>query len=743
MYTIYVYDGEHWQHVLSNDDRYTVESATLSESVNAAPVLTFKVYEGHPSLSYLLAAIESPLPATAQPTIMARRDGSTCFEGRIYQHTLDDFTGAHEFTCEGMLARLSDYTVRPYSYAGTVSGYLQYLLVNCEGALNVGNVTVTDPNDYIVRSSEKPVMLWDEIADKCIGSPLGGFLEMRNGYIVDWLVQPSATTTQDMEAGINLTGLNITVQPREMYSGVLAYGAEVGVTNSKGVPLYCNLAWANAYDVPVPSGYTLTSMTLFKDSLVSQIGQRVCIVQYESITQVSNLMDRAVAFLNAQSTTPIIQVGAVDLADAGYNADAIECGSTVQITGATFDASMMCTAISRNLLDPSNTTFEFGSSESISGSGGSGGSGGGGSTTSPHFWHTDVEATSTKAGHTLTGFSPEPLDAILTQVENGYRAIDGGSAWIIRTPPHGNVSYDSSAFHLRANGLTARIVSPSLTTCENTLTLTGVTATLKGANTDTGASASVATDGYNGNVSITATNAVNVSADTNITGNLSATGNISADKTIYANDAHVYIRRASLDTTAANNGISTDSYLYHGWRDKNSRFSGWCGNVAYTDGRIATQLAARRVNGTANLDNSLVLAVNPNGNRTVTVSDAAPWLDALRINTWENVAITNFATAASGWSFVTNECQIQYNEALGALRCRIRLTTSAAQTAGQKTVFTVAAAYRPKTLPASLSSLVSNAQAVQLYTTGGAAVNVSALSANANLYFNGVYFIGA
>lgn len=424
MYTIDVYDGEHWQHVLYSDDRYTVESATLSESVNAASTLTFKVYDGHPSLSYLLAAIESPLPTTAQPTIMARRSGSTVFEGRIYQHALDDLTGAHEFTCEGMLARLSDYTVTPYSYSGTVSGYLDMLLTECEGALAVGNVTVSDPNNYIVRSSEQPVMLWDEIADKCIGSPLGGYLEMRNGYIIDWLAQPSASTaTQDMEAGINLTGLNITVQPREMYSGVLAYGAEVGVTDSKGVPYYWNLSQASAYDVPVPSGYTLSGMTLFKDSLVSQIGQRVCIVHYESITQVSNLMSRAVAFLNAQSTTPTIQVGAVDLADAGYNADAIECGATVQITGATFDASMMCTAISRDLLDPSSTTFEFGAPDNISSSGSSSGAGGNSGTSSAYFWHTDDPRNPGIA--VLSGVSAKPLDDIVNALGMGSRIQSG------------------------------------------------------------------------------------------------------------------------------------------------------------------------------------------------------------------------------------------------------------------------------------------------------------------------------
>lgn len=499
MYTIDVYDGEHWQHVLYSDDRYTVESATLSESVNAASTLTFKVYEGHPSLSYLLAAIESPLPTSAQPTIMARRDGSTVFEGRIFQHVLDDLTGAHEFSCEGMLARLNDYTVSPYSYSGTVSGYLDMLLTECEGALWVGNVTVTDPNNYIVRSSEQPVMLWDEIANKCIGSPLGGYLEMRNGYIVDWLAQPSASTaTQGMEAGINLTGLNVSVQPREMYSGVLAYGAEVGVTDSKGVPLYYNLAFLSASDVP--SGYTLSGMTLFKDSLVDQIGQRVCIMRYESITQVSNLLARAQSFLNAQSTTPIIQVGAVDLADAGYNADAIECGAVVQITGATFDDSMMCTAISRDLLDPASTTFAFGAPDNISSSGSGSGAGGNSSISSPNFWHTSLDDTETDIGRTITGMSTQPLEDVITAVANRQNTVSGGAVWVNSgTFAQWDVYYGN--LEARVNQLLARITDSRVSTSTSQLYMMGGSATLSASTSSNNASVNV--NGNNGSVNVT------------------------------------------------------------------------------------------------------------------------------------------------------------------------------------------------------------------------------------------------
>lgn len=101
-----------------------------------------------------------------------------------------------------------------------------------------------------------------------------------------------------------------------------------------------------------------------------------------------------------------------------------------------------------------------------------------------------------------------------------------------------------------------------------------------------------------------------------------------------------------------------------------------------------------------------------------------------------------FATIASGWSFVTTGCNVQYNAALGAVRVRLQVQTAAAQTAGSKTLFTVKSAYRPKTFPAAVPSITANAQAAQIWTTGGFSPVVAAISAGTSLQFNGVYFIG-
>lgn len=616
MYSIFAYEDYSGYIVLykgsSLPDRYPVEEATLSEALNASPVLTFSIYDGHPALAALLRLIGAPGVYENSPTIVAHNesaDDEKVFSGRIYSHQFDDVTGKHTFVCEGLLSRLNDYPVAPYSYSGTVAGYLQALFDHSEAALTVGNVTVADANDYITRSSETPVNLWDEIADKCIGSSLGGYIEIRNGYIVDWLAAPSASTaTQDIEKGINLLGLDVEEQPRAKFSGVLVYGAEAGWENQYGQKMYYNLYQYHDWESSIPSGYTMGSYILWNDALREEIGDRVEILHYPDITQPLNLMRRAVSFLQNQADVQTIQVSAIDMVDAGYGEgiDNIKCGQVIHITGKTVDADRMVTAITRDLLDPSNTTFEFGGSDSISGSGSTGGSGGGGSTTSPHFWHTALEDSETETGRSITGFSTEPLEDVLTDVANRRSTVSGGAVWLnSATLAQWSMYYGN--LEARLNQASIRVSEAlrptTVTPTTSNLLMMGGSASLGAAGTS--ANASINANGISGSVNISATNAVNVSGDTNITGNASVTGHVTSNELTYtsgggesqlSNPNHNYricvtsagnLRRDS----SADGGKSWTSAGYYA-------NSGIAANVTSTISAIVTQTTAQADNYT-------------------------------------------------------------------------------------------------------------------------------------------------
>ena len=506
MYKIRVTDilGGYTYRVLEpyDQDTYPVVSATLDEAVNAAMTLTFTIPSSHPSLADIKAA-----ETTGGILVEAYRDDVLIFNGRVYKRTTDKMTGMHTFICESMFSRLNDSIVAPYHFAGTPADYFQLLFDNAAMGSYVGTVTVTDPNNYIVRSNEEPSVLWDEIADKCIGSNLGGFIEISaDGSTFSWLAAPSASGTQKIRVAHNLLTCEDDFDVSERFTGVYVYGAELGTENEYGQKQYLDF---NGVDISseLPSGFTQLyhSSIIWKDSLVSQFGMIYKLAHFENVTTQSALISRAVSMLNNQSNITELRISAIDMSDIDGETDALTAGQTVEIVAPDGTISAMCTAISRDLLDPASTTFEFGAPDNISSSGSGAGAGANSGTSSPNFWHTEVTTAGT--AHDLTGFSTLPLDDVLSDVEGRVAEIDGGAVWLNEIPTN------HSGFEVRANNLSARIVSASLPTYENTLTMTGVSATLQGKNAGS-TNASVQVDGYN--------SAVNVTGDLSVTGSITS-----------------------------------------------------------------------------------------------------------------------------------------------------------------------------------------------------------------------------
>ena len=74
----------------------------------------------------------------------------------------------------------------------------------------LGNVTVSDPNNYITRSEENYPNTWEVLKSKLFDSALGGFLCIRyeeDGNYIDYLSEFTLTNTQGIEFGENLLDL--------------------------------------------------------------------------------------------------------------------------------------------------------------------------------------------------------------------------------------------------------------------------------------------------------------------------------------------------------------------------------------------------------------------------------------------------------------------------------------------------------------------------------------------------------
>ena len=136
-------------------------------------------------------------------TIVCKKGDRVVFEGRALDDG-SDLYNTHTWVCESCLAYLKDTIQPPYDYQGTLKGLLEYFVsehnknVEDKKKFTVGNVTVTDENDYVHYSSSDFSVTLDAIRSKLLKTH-GGYLSVRyteNGRLLDYLADFSEYSVQ-------------------------------------------------------------------------------------------------------------------------------------------------------------------------------------------------------------------------------------------------------------------------------------------------------------------------------------------------------------------------------------------------------------------------------------------------------------------------------------------------------------------------------------------------------------------
>ena len=155
------------------DEDLILENPTLDLEINKVGSLSFSIYPNHPHFDKLNKL-------TSKITVL--KGGTVIFMGRM----ISDEQGLYnnkKIECEGVLGYLNDSIVRPYSFSGTPEELFINLFnnhneqVTDEQKLKIGIITVTDPNDYIIRSSIDYKSTWDVLNEDLINK-LGGYLSV-------------------------------------------------------------------------------------------------------------------------------------------------------------------------------------------------------------------------------------------------------------------------------------------------------------------------------------------------------------------------------------------------------------------------------------------------------------------------------------------------------------------------------------------------------------------------------------
>lgn len=155
------------------------------------------------------------------------------FFGRVL-YSKNDFYKRKDIYCEGQLAFLLDSIQRPYQFQGDIPELFSQFINNHNSQVDdwkqfqIGNVTVTDPNNYINRESSQYPNTFDELNEKFIDTH-GGYLipRLQEGVrYLDYLNESGKTNSQVIEFGKNLLDITEYITAEDVFTVLIPLGVE-------------------------------------------------------------------------------------------------------------------------------------------------------------------------------------------------------------------------------------------------------------------------------------------------------------------------------------------------------------------------------------------------------------------------------------------------------------------------------------------------------------------------------------
>lgn len=347
------------------DEKLIVRDPSVKLAVSKAGEMSFTVGAEHPYLSNL----------RRMNGLVELLDGTfPIYRGRITGDT-KDFYGAHKIETEGIMAVLNDSIIPPFNFPGdfkddtaykaaaasgnVVEFFFRWILsqhnaqVTAEQQIKPGVVTVSDPNNYIARSSEEYATAMTTIADKLFKSSLGGNLLIRyedDGNYLDYYAALPLTNTQTVEFAENLLDLSSETDGADIYTAILPEGKD-GLTIG-------NLPDSDLTDDLVKSG-----KIIYSKSGVATYGRITRHIKWGDVTVDTNLRTKAKAALadNGLSMPETITCKAVDLGwQEGIQHFRVGRMTALVSTPHGYSASYPLMELAPDILDPGNTQITLG-----------------------------------------------------------------------------------------------------------------------------------------------------------------------------------------------------------------------------------------------------------------------------------------------------------------------------------------------------------------------------------------------
>ena len=324
---------------------YALLGLTVTAALNKGGTAEFTMPPGHPAYGAFV---------NYKTIVEIYRAGEMLFRGRAL-YPADDFYNRRTITCEGERCFLKDAVMRPYLYQDSPAAIFADVVgiynaqVEQSKRFLVGDVTVTDPNDYIRLESENAEQVGDTIdklVDRC-----GGYIVFTTNSegqrVINWYAALGYHSTQAIEFGENLLDFSRTQASTDLATRIIPYGAKDAETGERVT--ICSVNGDQDF--------------IEDDEAVALRGVIARPVYWDDVTEPSNLLAKAKQYLaSSKMVITTLRLSAVDLSVLNVNIDTLKVGGLIPVKSKPHgvDDEFLLTERIYNLMDPAQDTVTLG-----------------------------------------------------------------------------------------------------------------------------------------------------------------------------------------------------------------------------------------------------------------------------------------------------------------------------------------------------------------------------------------------
>ena len=346
-------------------DELLLREPDVHLAVGEAGEFSFNIDPGHPYAAEL----------TRMKGVVRLLSGPVqIFRGRIRKDARD-FGLSRRIEVEGLLACLNDSIIPPHSFpedflndaaykaaaanGNVVKFYLEWLLgqhnsqVGDDQKVQLGDVTVTDPNNYISRASSDYLTTMEAVKKK-LENLMGGYLVADysgDTTVLHYYEDLPLTNIQEVEFATNLLDLDVELDATETYTAILPVGKD-------------GLTIESMSDGTISPGIVKKGLIVYSEEAEADAGGRITRkVDWEDVTEPANLQRKAVERLQLEGVKHVLSI-TCKAADLGGTDELprFMVGRYVRLTSPPhgFATAYPLMELEPNLLDPADTTITLG-----------------------------------------------------------------------------------------------------------------------------------------------------------------------------------------------------------------------------------------------------------------------------------------------------------------------------------------------------------------------------------------------